>query len=129
MLFTRRIQRPRQIQFLGEPIAWLETGRHLGVTLDTRLISSVHINQVVRKVAQTLGVLIPLLNRRSGLSIRNGVLLYKNLIVLWWATHARSGGPLAAAMSGSCKCYNPSVSALRPAHLDTLVAGKFTRIW
>jgi hypothetical protein len=32
------------------------------------------------KVAQRLGVLGLLLNRRSGLSIRNGVLLYKQLI-------------------------------------------------
>jgi hypothetical protein len=32
------------------------------------------------KAAQRLGVLGPLLNRRSGLSIKNGVLLYKQLI-------------------------------------------------
>jgi hypothetical protein len=32
-----------------------------------------------KKLAQTLGVLGPLLNRRSGLIIRNGVLLYKHL--------------------------------------------------
>jgi hypothetical protein len=79
MLFTRRIQRPRPIQFLGEPIAWVETARHLAVTLDTRLTWSAPINEVGRKAAQTLGVLGPLLNR-SGLSIRNVVVLYKQLI-------------------------------------------------
>jgi hypothetical protein len=98
MLFTtRRIQRPRPIQFLGELIAWVETARYLGVTLDTRLTWSAHINQVGRKVAQRLGVLGPRLNRRRGLSIRNGVLLYKQIIspvmdyaCLVWRSAARS---------------------------------------
>jgi hypothetical protein len=30
--------------------------------------------------------------------------------VPWWTMHARSGGPLPAAMSGSCKCYNPTLT-------------------
>jgi hypothetical protein len=34
MIFImRRIQRPRPIQFLGEPIAWVETARYLGKPL------------------------------------------------------------------------------------------------
>jgi hypothetical protein len=49
--------------------------------------------------------------------------------VLWWITHVWSGGSLPAATSGICKCYNPSVFALRLTHLGTLVTGKFTRIW
>jgi hypothetical protein len=32
---TRRIQKPRAMQFLGESIQWVETARCLGVTLDT----------------------------------------------------------------------------------------------
>jgi hypothetical protein len=32
---ARRIQKPRSVQFLGEPIQWVETARYLGVTLDT----------------------------------------------------------------------------------------------
>jgi hypothetical protein len=39
-----------------------------------------HVNQVGKKAAQKLGVFGPLRNRRSGLSVRNGVLLYKQLI-------------------------------------------------
>jgi hypothetical protein len=77
---TRSSQRPRLIQFLGEPIGWVEKARYLRVTLDTRLTWSAHINQVGRKAARMMCVLGPLLNRRSGLSIRNGVLLYKQLI-------------------------------------------------
>jgi hypothetical protein len=77
---ARRIQKPRAVQFLREPIQWVETARYLGVTLDTQLTWSAHVNQVGKKAAQRLGVLGPLLNRRSGLSVRNGVLLYKQLI-------------------------------------------------
>jgi hypothetical protein len=77
---ARRIQKPRNVQFLGEPIQWVETARYLGVTLDTQLTWSAHFNQVEKKAPQRLGVLGPLLNRRSGLSVRNGVLLYKQLI-------------------------------------------------
>jgi len=65
-------------------------------TLDTRLTWSAHINEVGKKVAQRLGVLGPLLNR-SGLSIRNSVLLYRQFIHLMmdyacpvWRSAARS---------------------------------------
>jgi hypothetical protein len=58
-------------------------GRHYslsGVTLGTRLTWSPHIDQVRNKAAQRLGMLGPLLNRNSDLSVRNGVLLYRQLI-------------------------------------------------
>jgi hypothetical protein len=77
---SRRVRQPRSVQFLGEPRECVETARYLGETLDTRLIWSAHVNQVRKKAAQTLGVLGHLLNRRSGLSVRNGVLFYKQLI-------------------------------------------------
>ena len=56
------------------------TIRYLGVTLNKRLTWSPHIEQVSRTTAQRMGLLGPLLNRRSDLSIKNGVLLYKQLI-------------------------------------------------
>jgi hypothetical protein len=77
---ARRIKKSRAVQFLGEPIQWVETARYLGVTLDTQLTWSAHVNQVGEKAAQRLGVLGALLNRRSGLSFRNDVLIYKQLI-------------------------------------------------
>jgi hypothetical protein len=76
---TRCIQRPSQVQLFGEPIQWVDTARYLGVTLDTRLTRTAHVNQVVRKAAQRLGVL-GLLKRRSGFSIKYCVLLYNKLI-------------------------------------------------
>jgi hypothetical protein len=51
-----------------------------GVTLDALLTWTAHLNRFIRKEVQRLGVLGPLLNRRSGLSIRNAVLIYKQLI-------------------------------------------------
>ena len=49
---------------------------YVGVTLDKRLTWSTHIDQVRKKTAQRMGML----NRKSDLSVRNGVLLYKQLI-------------------------------------------------
>jgi hypothetical protein len=34
---ARSIHKPREVQFLGEPIQWVQTARYLGVTLDTQL--------------------------------------------------------------------------------------------
>jgi hypothetical protein len=34
---ARLIQKPRPVQFLAEPIQWVERARCLGVTLDTKL--------------------------------------------------------------------------------------------
>jgi hypothetical protein len=52
----------------------------LGVTLDKQLSWSKYIDQVRKKTARRLGPLGPLMNRRSGLSNRNGVLVYKQFI-------------------------------------------------
>jgi hypothetical protein len=76
---ARRIKNPGQSSFSESQYS--ESKQH--VILEWPLIDRWprrHTNQVGRKAAQKLGVLSPLLNRRSGLSIRNGVLLYKQLI-------------------------------------------------
>jgi len=70
----------RPVTLFGEPIEWVDTIRYLGVTLDEGLTFSLHIDQVRKKTAQRMGVLGPLLNKKGDLSIRNGVLLYKQLI-------------------------------------------------
>ena len=76
----RRFIQPRPVTFFGEPIEWVVTTGYLGVTLDTRLTWSSHIDQVRKRTVQRMGMLGSLLNRKSGLSVRNGVLLYKQLI-------------------------------------------------
>ena len=79
LLFTtRRIPPPRPLRFLGEEIRWEETVKYPGVTLDRILTWSSHIDQVRRKASRRLEVLSPLLNKHSGLSIRNGLMLYRH---------------------------------------------------
>ena len=73
----RRLIQPRPVTLIGEPIEYVDTARYLGVTLDTRLTSSPHIVQVSKRTAQRMGVLDPLLNSKSDLSVRNGALLFK----------------------------------------------------
>ena len=82
MLFAkarRGIPKLRPVQLIGQQIHWVDTARYVGVTLDTRLTWSNRIDQV-REKRHRLGVLGPFLNRRNDLSIRNGFLLYKQLI-------------------------------------------------
>jgi hypothetical protein len=82
IIFARcrwRFIQPRPVTLFGEPIEWVESTRYLGVTLDRRHSWSPHIDQIRRRTVQRMGMLGPVLNRRNDLSIRNGVLLYKQL--------------------------------------------------
>jgi hypothetical protein len=106
-------------KFECEPIQWVDTTRYLGVTLDKRLTWSPHIDQVSRRTAQRMGLLGPLLNRKSELSIRNGVLLYKHLIRPMMEYACPAWRSAARPISGGCRCYNPSVSALLRVPLGT----------
>jgi hypothetical protein len=125
----RRFIQPRPVTLFGEPIQWITTTRYLGVTLDRRLNWLPHIDQISKRTAQRMGLLGPLLNRRSELSIRNGVLLYKQLIRPLMDYACPCGDPLPAPMSGDYWCCNPSVFVLLRAPLSTSVTRKFTRIW
>jgi hypothetical protein len=69
----------RTVTLFGEPIKWVHTT--LCVTLDKRLTWSTRMEQVSRRTAHRMGLLVSLLNR-SELSVRNGVLLFKQLIQL-----------------------------------------------
>ena len=83
MIFARagrRFIQPRPVALFGEAIQCVETIRYLGVTLDKRLTWSPHIVQVRKKTAHMMGLLGPLLYRKSDLSFRNVVLLYKQRI-------------------------------------------------
>jgi hypothetical protein len=64
----------------GEPIQWVDTTPYLGTTLNKPLAWSPQIDQVRKRTARRMSLLGPLLNRRFELSIRNGVLLYQQLI-------------------------------------------------
>jgi hypothetical protein len=93
----RRFIQPRPLSLFGEPLQWVEITRYLGVTLDKRLTWSPHIDQVKKKTAQRMGMLGPTLKGKSEFSVKNGALIYKQLIRPmmdyacpgWW-TAARS---------------------------------------
>ena len=76
----RRFIQPRPVTFFGEPIDWVDTTRYLGVTLDKRHTWSPNNDQVRKRTAQMMGIGGPFQNRKGDLSIRNGVLLYNQLI-------------------------------------------------
>ena len=93
MIFTlagRRFIQPRPVTLFEEPIQWVDTTRYLGVTLDRRLTLSTQIDQVRKKTEQRMGMLDTLLNKKSDLSVRNGVLLHKQPIrrMMYYASPA-----------------------------------------
>jgi hypothetical protein len=72
--------RPHQQHSSGNQSSGLTQLVIWGVTLDKRLNWSPHIDQIRKKTAQRTGMLGSLLKRKSDLCVRNGILLYKQLI-------------------------------------------------
>ena len=120
---------PRVVQLFEEPIEWVNDACYLGMTLDKPLTTLKHTDQVRKKVAQRLGMLGPLLSRRSCLSIRNGVLQYKQFICPMMDYACSVWRFALTPISRNCKGCSPSVFALLPMYPGTLVAGKFKTIW
>jgi hypothetical protein len=118
-----RILKTRAVQFVAEPIQWVEAARYLGATLDTQL------TWWERRQLKDWACLAPSLTGEAACPSETVCCSTSSSSVLWWITHFRSGGPLPAATFGIFMCYNPSIFALRLTHLGTLVTGKFTRIW
>jgi hypothetical protein len=65
------------VQFIGEPILLIETGRFVGVNLDTQFIWSAEVKQLGKKAARRLGLLDLFFNTKRFLSVRKSVLIYK----------------------------------------------------
>jgi len=114
---VRHFTQPRPVTLFGEPIQWVDTTRFLGIALDKRLTWSLHIDQVSKKTPQRVGILGPLLNGKSDLSVTNGALLCKQLIRPMMDYACRAWRP--APMSGGHRCYNPSVFAWLLVHPGT----------
>jgi hypothetical protein len=100
------------------------------VALDKHKTSPAHVNQVIRKIAQTLGMPGPSLfeeravHQESCAALKASHPLYDGLRM----THLDF--PLLATMAGSCKFSNSRVFfALCLTQISTLVTGKFMRIW
>ena len=87
----RRSIQPRSVPLIREPIQ-MDRSYSSGVTLDKRLTWLPLIDQFRKKTAQRMGMLGPLPNRKSDLSVSNSVLLYKQLFhpMMDYACHAWS---------------------------------------
>lgn len=100
------------------------------VILDTRLTWSSHTDKVRKKAAQRgRGVVLVPLPKIGRLFIKNGILLYKQLISPVITRRAPYGASLKAPTSEGYRCYYPRVCALLPVHHGLRVAGRFARIW
>jgi len=85
--------------------------RYLWVTLNTRLTWSPLIYQVRKRTAQRMGMVGPVLNSKSDLSVRNAVVLYKQLIRPMmdyacppWRSAARSHVRRLQVLQSKCLC-------------------------
>ena len=81
ILFTkRRPLTPLPLRFHHTDIPWSPHIRYLGLELDSKFLSTKHINTVTHKATGVLLKLFPILGRDSTLSSHNKLNLYKLLI-------------------------------------------------
>ena len=59
---------------------WSTQAHYLGVTLDSKLTWKPHIDFIANKINRRMGMLYPLYNRRSVMSLHNKMLLYKQVL-------------------------------------------------
>jgi hypothetical protein len=108
---TRCVQRPRPLHLFGEVIQSVETTRYLGITRDTRLTWSAHVNRVGRK-----GILGPSLTGGVVCPSETACCSTSSSSVPWWTTHVPSGGRLPTLTLINYNYCNPSVFELRLTH-------------
>ncbi|GFU48728.1 probable RNA-directed DNA polymerase from transposon X-element [Nephila pilipes] len=64
----------------NNPIPWVKETNYLGVTLDTRLRYNSHITKSCKKFKIKLLKLQPILRKKSKLSLKNKILIYKSYL-------------------------------------------------
>lgn len=62
-------------------ITWSHNAKYLGVTLDKRLIFTEHVTQIIKKGTRIRGMLYPVLNRKSPLSLKTRIRLFSMYII------------------------------------------------
>ncbi|GFY31990.1 RNA-directed DNA polymerase from mobile element jockey [Trichonephila clavipes] len=83
LMFTRRSRLPvglTPVTIFGQPVPWVNVARYLGLFLDAKLTFAYHIEQTRKKALAVHAMLKRLISRRSKLTIRHKVLLYKSII-------------------------------------------------
>lgn len=103
--FSRGNKSPRPVTLFGEPIPWVQSARYLGVILDSRLSFIKHVRAVRNRARFILGRLHPLVCKRSKMSLRNKLTLYKSCIrpIMTYASvvfaHSNNLKPLQAVQN------------------------------
>jgi hypothetical protein len=76
---ARHVQNHRPVHVFGKKIQWVHTPRYLGFIVDMHLMWSSHMNQVGKWAARRLSMLTAHLDGRSRLSVKSGVVIYKQI--------------------------------------------------
>lgn len=66
-----------QLQIYGSAVTWSNCVKYLGIHLDTKLTFNEHISRTLQKVNIAIKILYPFINRKSGLSNHNKLIIYK----------------------------------------------------
>lgn len=118
IMFSRRSKAamPSRIVMNGEAIPWARSVKYLGLHLDSRLNWKRQLENIRQKGLSAISALAPIFRRRSGLSSKNKLLLYKTMI----RPLLTYGAPVWSSLSNSSyrkigviqnKCLRISVNA------------------
>jgi hypothetical protein len=81
VLFSlRRTQTPQPVKYDNVPIGWKSSVKYLGVILDKKLSWWSHISTKFQQAYQRLGVLFPILNRKSSISKKCSLIIHKQVL-------------------------------------------------
>lgn len=83
LIFTRRplpVERLPVLTLSDNPIPWRQETKYLGVTFDKSLTFKSHIKNVSTRGRQVMAQLFPLLRRKSTLSVKNKLTIFKLII-------------------------------------------------
>ena len=79
--FTRRqLQNTDELRLAGELVPWSTEATYLGVRLDMKLTWKAHIHSLASKINKRMGMLYCLYNRKSPMSLKNKLLIYKMVL-------------------------------------------------
>ncbi|KPJ02068.1 RNA-directed DNA polymerase from mobile element jockey, partial [Papilio xuthus] len=79
--FSRlKVTRLPSVTLMDSPIPWEDNVKYLGVILDSKLNFSAHVTRVRNRAAFILGRLYALFNKKSKMSLRNKVTLFKSVV-------------------------------------------------
>lgn len=76
----RKPQGPANLQIFNEDIPWESSVKYLGVHLDKRLNFKTNTEAIATKINKAIGMLYPLINRNSKMSLRNKTTIFKTMI-------------------------------------------------